>query len=172
MLLLTDMRTQTDMVSLPRALFVLLVLLAAALTFVPAQKRMELPRLAQEGIGGTVLLLYTLAFVPPPTGWLLSLPDMPVYVLLVVAVFLSSSALNRPFLSALRQRVIKQRIRRLDTREARRQSYEIGLVAAGVVVLAALRVLTWISGLLLVLIILTLELFFLSRFEPMAKLET
>ncbi len=172
MLLLTDMRTQADVVSWPRIIFMLLVLVASALTFVPIQQRMALPRLALEGIGGMALLCYTLAFVPPPTGWLLSLPDTPVYLLLLVAAFWSSSALNRPFLYALRLRIIKQRARRLDTREARRQSYEIGLVVVGVILLAGLRVLTWISGLLLVLIVLTLELFFLSRFEPMAKLET
>ncbi len=45
---------------------------------------------------GSSLLLYTLAFVPPPTGWLLSLPDTPVYLIFAAALFWSASALAMP----------------------------------------------------------------------------
>ncbi len=58
-----------------RVIFYALVLAAGLLTFVPFQRRLGLPGLALEGVAGSFLLLYTLAFVPPPTGWLLALPE-------------------------------------------------------------------------------------------------
>src|SRR5215207_8824589 len=68
------------------------LLLAGLLTFVPFQRQLGLPGLALEGIAGSFLLLYTLAFVPPPTAWLLALPDTTVYVLLALGLFWSISA--------------------------------------------------------------------------------
>jgi hypothetical protein len=142
------------------------VLVAGLLTFVPVEQRMELPGLTVEGTGGTVLLLYTLAFVPPPTGWLLSLPDLPVYGLFALAVFWSVAATALPFVHAIRQRVIKQRPRRLSVQESHRQSHEVGFLVASLVVLAGLRVLTVVSFLLLVLIVITSELLMLARSKP------
>ncbi|NJN67824.1 MAG: hypothetical protein HC884_14505 [Chloroflexaceae bacterium] len=139
--------------------------MAGLLTFVPIERRMELPGLAVEGTGGTMLLFYTLALVPPPTGWWLSLPDLPVYGLLMLAVFWSAAATTLPFVHAIRQRVIQQRPRRLNVREAHRQSHEIGFLAASLVVLSGLRVLTVVSFLLLALIVVTSELLILARSE-------
>jgi uncharacterized iron-regulated membrane protein len=126
---------------------------------------MGLPSLAFEGVGGTALLFYTIAFVPPPTGWLLSLPDLPVYMLLILSLFWTSSAVVLPFVYAAGQRLFKHRARRRDFRRARRQSYEIGLLVACLAVLAALHVLSWVSLLLLVLILVIGELLLLSRIE-------
>lgn len=158
LLFLVPLRAETGVLSPMRLLFYVLVLAAGLLTFVPVQQRMGLPYLAAEGIGGSALLCYTLACVPPPTEWLLSPPDLPVYSLLIVATFWSVSALVLPFVYALRQRVVKQRVVRLNVGEARRQSYEIGMLAAGMIIFAGLRVLTWISLLLLALILLAIEL--------------
>ncbi len=146
-----------------RLLFYLLVVGAALCTFVPVQRALGLPALAREGTAGCGLLFYTLAFVPPPNDWLFALPDMPVYMLLMVAVFWSSSALVQPFVYVLRQHIVRQRGQRLNPATARRHAHEVGIIAAGVVVLAGLRVLTWISLLLLVLIVMTTELLWLSR---------
>ena len=148
-----------------RIIFYLLVLLAGLLTFVPFQRRLGLPGLAFEGVAGTFLLLYTLAFVPPPTAWLLSLPDTPVYVLLALGLFWSVSATVLPLVYALGKRAFRQRARQYDLRRARRQSHEVGALVALCSLLAGLRVLTPIPVLLLALIIGVAELLFLSFVE-------
>lgn len=163
MLLLVNLRQEMGPFTPLRLLYTTLVVSAGLLTFVPIQQALELPRLAWEGTLGTFLLFYTLAFVPPPTRWLLSLPDMPVYGLLIVALFETTSIITLPFLALLHQRRTRQRVHRIDVQQARRHSYEVGLLATGVVVLAGLRVLTWISALLLLLILVTMELLILSR---------
>jgi hypothetical protein len=163
LLLLGDLHRETDPLAPQRLLFYTLVLASCLLTFVPVQYALNLPRLALEGVMATFVLIYTLAFVPPPTGSLLFLPDLPVYVLFIAALFWSSSAVALPFVYAAGQRIFKQRARRLDVGRAWRQSYEVGMLFAWVLILAALQVLTWVSLLLLVLIIGTAEVLFLSR---------
>jgi len=148
-----------------RIIFYALVLLAGLLTFVPFQRRLGLPGLALEGVAGSCLLLYVLAFVPPPTAWLLALPDMPVYVLLALGLLWSISAAVMPAIHALGRRAFRQRARQYDLRRARRQSHEIGLLAALCVGLAGLRVLTPVPVLLLALILGVAELLFLSFVE-------
>lgn len=145
-----------------RVLFYLLTLTAAVLTFVPVQRRLNLPGLAFEGIVGTALLLYMLAFVPPPTDWLLALPDAPVYVLLALAVFWAVSAILMPLTYAAGRVLFRERARQYDRRRARRQAHEIGLLAALCVALAGLRVLTPLGIMLLALILVVVELLFLS----------
>lgn len=163
LLLLADLRADTHPLALQRLIYYVLVLGGGLLTFVPIQQRMELPGLAFEGVIGSALLLYALAFVPPPTGWLFALPDLPVYLLLILSVFWTVAALALPFVYAIGQRMFRQRLRRLDIRRARRQAHLIGLFAACILLLASLRVLTWVSLLLLTLILVIAELLFLSR---------
>jgi hypothetical protein len=126
------------------------------------QLRLETPGLALEGTIGAALLLYTLAFVPAPTNWLLSPPDAPVYALLALAVYLFGAALALPFVAAVGQRLLRQRVMRYDRRRMRRQAHEVGAVLALCVVLAGLRVLTPLGVLLLILIVIVAELMFLS----------
>ncbi|NTV64769.1 MAG: hypothetical protein HGA65_14740, partial [Oscillochloris sp.] len=49
-----------------------LVLAAGLLTFGPVEYALAMPGLTVEGVVGAVLLLYGLAFVPPPSDWLLA----------------------------------------------------------------------------------------------------
>ncbi len=163
LLLLADLHAEAGPLAPQRLLFYTLVLAAGLLTFVPIQRAMGLPRLALEGVGGTALLCYTLAFVPAPTDWLLSLPDLPVYLLFFVALFWSVAAIVLPFIYAIGQRIFQQRARRLDLRRARRQAYGVAAFVSFAAALAGLRVLTWVSLLLLALILITAELLFLSR---------
>lgn len=148
-----------------RALFYLLALGAGLLTFVPLQQQLRVPGLALEGVAGSFLLLYTLAFVPPPTGWLLSPPDAPVYVVLAAALFWCVAALALWPVYAAGQRLFRQRARQYDRRRARRQAHEIGALAALCVGLAGLRVLTPVGVGLLALILVVAELLFLSFVE-------
>lgn len=165
LLLLADLRAEPHPLAPQRIFFYVLVLTGGLLTFVPVQMRMRLPRLAFEGVTSTALLCYIIAFVPPPTGWLFALPDLPVYLLFITTLFWSTSALVLPFSYALGKHVFKQRARQMDTRRARRQAHECGLLFALAATLAGLRVLTWVSFLLLVLIMITAEILLLSRIQ-------
>ena len=165
MLLSANLEASHDLLAPVRVIFYALVLLAGLLTFVPFQRRMELPGLALEGVLGSFLLFYTLAFVPPPTAWLLALPDTAVYVLLALSLFWSISATAMPAVFALGRRAFRERARRYDLRRARRQAHELGLLAALCVGLAGLRVLTPVPVLLLALILAVAELLFLSFVE-------
>jgi hypothetical protein len=149
-----------------RVIFYALVLAAGLLTFVPFQRRLDLPGLALEGVAGSFLLLYALAFVPPPTGWLLALPDLPVYLILALALFWCVSAATLPVVYAIGRRVFHQRARQYDLRRARRQAHELGLLVVLCVGLAGLRVFTPVAALLLALILVAAELLFLSIVEP------
>ncbi len=149
-----------------RMVYYIVVAAAALLTFVPVERQLHLTGLAIEGVSGTALLLYTLAFVPPPTGWLLSPPEAPVYGVMALATFWFFASLAMPLLYAAGQRLFKQRARRYDRRRARRQAYEIGLLAALMIILAGLRTLTPVAVVLVALIIGVVELLFLSFVEP------
>jgi hypothetical protein len=146
-----------------RLIFYFLVVLAGLLTFLPCERWLAIEGLTMQGVGGTALLAYTLAFVPAPSEWLLYLPDMPVYALLLLGIWLSVAAVSLPFIVVLGQRFFAQRALAGDLRRSRRQSHELGLLAATTMALAGLRVLTWVSLLLLVLIIVIAELLFLSQ---------
>jgi hypothetical protein len=165
MLLSANLEAAHELLAPVRVIFYVLVLTAGLLTFVPFQRRLGLPGLALEGVAGSFLLLYTLAFVPAPTAWLLALPEATVYVLLALGLFWSVSAAIMPAIHALGRRAFRQRARQYDLRRARRQAHELGLLAALCVGLAGLRVLTPVPVLLLALILGVAELLFLSFVE-------
>lgn len=169
LLLRGNLHLEVDLLAPQRLLFYTLTLAAGLLTFVPIQHAQGLPRLALEGVVSTFVLIYTLAFVPPPTKWLFSLPEIPVYVLFIAALFWCTTAIFLPFIYAAGQRIFHQRARRMDVRRARRQAYEVGIFVSCIAVLAALQVLTWVSLLLLLLILFTAELLFLSRIEVQTR---
>lgn len=160
-----ELEAERNVMSVPRLIFYTLVLGAGLLTFVPAQRWLQLPGLAFEGVMGSSLLLYTLAFVPPPTGWLLALPDTPVYLIFAAALFWSASAIAMPPVYALGKWIFRQRARQYDLRRARRQSHEFGALVAASAGLAGLRLFTLFGVGLVVLILVVVELLFLSFVE-------
>ncbi len=155
--------------SLQRIFFYALALAAPLLTFAPIERAMGLSGLTVEGTLGAMLLLNCLAFVPAPSDWLLALPDLPVYGLLIMALFLCGAAVMRPFIHAATARLFQARARVYDSRRVRRQSYELGLLLATVAALAGLRVLTWVSLLLLAVALVIAELLFLSQVRTEAS---
>jgi hypothetical protein len=165
LLISADLAALPDLLAPSRLIFYALVLAAGLLTFVPIQRRLGLPGLAFEGVLGSFLLLYTLAFVPPPTAWLLAPPDAVVYLLLALGLFWSVAAAVMPLTYALGRRLFRQRARQYDPRRARRQAYEFGMLVALCVGLAGLRVLSLVSVVLLALILVVAELLFLSFVE-------
>lgn len=140
--------------------------LAAALTFIPVQVRLGLPGVGWQAMLGFGLLGYLLAFVPAPTGWLLDLPDLPVYLLLFFAVFYAVTATIVPLSYLIGQRFYKLRIHRLDVGRARRQGYEVGLLIVVTLGMAGLRVLTPMTFGLLVLVVVLTEALLLSQVQP------
>jgi hypothetical protein len=165
MLLAVGLDAERSVLAPARLIFYGLVLTAGLLTFVPAQRQLGLPGLALEGIAGTFLLLYTLAFVPPPTAWLLSPPDTPVYLIFALALFWSISAISIPLAYTAGKRLFHQRARQYDLRRARRQAHEVGALVALCAGLAGLRALTLVAVALLALIAVVAELLFLSFVE-------
>jgi hypothetical protein len=163
LLLFGNLAAEREPLALQRVLFYALILAAPLLTFAPVERSLHLPGLTVEGVIGAFALLYSLAFVPAPRAWLLALPELPVYTLLLMALFLCGAALSRPLIHGVSVRLFRARARALDNRRVRRQSYEVGLLVAMVAALAGLRVLTWISLVLLVLALLIAELLFLSQ---------
>ncbi len=138
-------------------------LLAALLTFGPLQWRLGLAGLGWQGALGWTLLGYTLAFVPPPTGNLLELPDLPVYLLLFLGAFYATASVVFPLAFVLGQRLFTDRLQRLDVRRARRQGYEAGGFVVLLLILAGLRVLTPLTGGLLLIVVGLLETLLLSQ---------
>jgi hypothetical protein len=169
LLLFGGLAAGDDPLSLQRLLFYALGLAAPLLTFAPVERAMGLSGLTVEGTVGAALLLYCLAFVPAPRDWILDLPDLPVYGLLLAALFLCGAAVSRPFIHAGTARLFEARARAHDGRRVRRQSYELGLLLAVVAALAGLRVLTWVSLLLLAVALAIAELLFLSQFRAEAS---
>lgn len=162
----------TDVVQLeqrglqPRLLVPLTWALAAAVTFIPIQLRLAIPGVGWQSMVGFGLLGYLLAFTPAPTGWLLDLPDLPVYLLLFFALFYTVTAMVVPLTYLLGQRWYKLRIHRMDVGRARRQAYEIGLLLVVTLALASLRVLSPVTFGLLALVIVLTEALLLSQVQP------
>ncbi|MCS6882609.1 MAG: hypothetical protein RMK84_14895 [Oscillochloridaceae bacterium] len=163
LLLFGNLAAEPEPLALQRLLFYALSLTAPLLTFAPVERSLDLRGLTVEGVIGSFTLLYSLAFVPAPRNWLLALPELPVYTLLLMALFLCGAAVSRPFIHGISARLFRARARALDSRRVRRQSYELGFLVAMVAALAGLRVLTWVSLLLLVLALVIAELLFLSQ---------
>lgn len=148
-----------------RFLFYGLALAAPLLTLVPLERATGLLGLTIEGSVGLVILIVMLAIVPAPRAGLLALSELPIYGLMLLALFLSVSALARPLIYQANLRFWPVRALPTNSRRVRRQSYEVGLLPVAMAVLAALRVFTWIS-LLLVLVILLLTELLISIWAP------
>jgi hypothetical protein len=143
-----------------RLLFYGLALVAPILTLVPIERATGLLGLTVEGSVGLALLLAMLAIVPAPRAGLLALSELPIYGLMLLALFLSVSALVRPLIYQANLRFWPVRALPTNSRRVRRQSYAVGLLPVAIATLAALRVFTWISLLLVLVILVIIELLF------------
>ena len=144
-----------------RLLFYGLALATPLLTFIPIERATGLLGLTVEGSVGLALLLVMLAIVPAPRAGLLTLSELPIYGLMLLALFLSVSVLVRPLIYQVNLRFWTVRALPTNSRRVRRQSYEVGLLPVAIATLAALRVFTWISLLLVIVILVITELLFL-----------
>ncbi|HEY1011595.1 MAG TPA: hypothetical protein VGE07_02750, partial [Herpetosiphonaceae bacterium] len=132
------------------------------LTWGPLQWATRLKVLTWRGTVGWGMLLWTLAFVPPPSAPLVAgLPDLPVYALLFASVFLAGDALALPALYVRSLRRAHLRTVRLDLRQPKRQAAECGLFLALCVALAAINALTPVSMILMLAILVLSEMMIL-----------
>ncbi len=162
-LLLTTPSPVEQVGFLPRLLTPLVWALAASVTFIPLQVRLALANIGWQGVVGWGLLGYLLAFVPPPTGSLLELPDVPVYLLFFLAVFYATITAVMPLIYLLGQR--KVHIQPLDLDRIRRQAYGIGLLVVAVLVMASIRVLSPLTFGLAALVLVLTEVLLLSQMQ-------
>lgn len=138
------------------------------LTYVPMEYYFHARGLAMRGIFGLVLAVQIVLYVPAPTNSLLWLPDVPVYVLVSVALYWLLSTLCLPITYVIGQLVFRQRARRYDVRRAWRQAREIGLVVVGLFGLFGLHAFTPLLIIPWVFMIVIAEILFLSFIEPTA----
>jgi hypothetical protein len=169
-LLFTGSSAVAPQFSSPRLTFAVVWIIAATVTFLPIEFRLGLPGLTVQGVAGWTFLGYLLAYTPPPlaTGWLLDLPDLPVYLLFFLALFYAVSAAMLPLTFLGGQRLWAHRLHQLDMRRARRQAYEIGILMVGLMVLAGLRALSPLTGFLFAAVVLLIEMLLLSQVAPEA----
>ncbi len=132
-------------------------------TWVPVQWALRLKALTWRGTIGWTLVLWCLAFVQAPqrriTG---NLPELPVYLLFLLGVFLALSAVVMPILYLRSIRRSGNRRTRFDTRRPQRQANEVALFIAVCLILAAMNVLELTTVLLVVAILTLSELLLLS----------
>lgn len=146
----------------PRLIFGALVTGLGLLTWGPLQWATRLKILTWRGTVGWGILLWTLAFVPPPTRPIVAgLPDLPVYLLLFGGVFLAGHALALPVLYVRGLRRYHARAVRFDLRRPQRQANEFGLFLSLCCALAAINALTIVSMLLMIAILGLSEMMFL-----------
>ena len=146
-----------------------LVVLAATValgTFAPVESVLRANGLTIRGVLGTVLLTHVIVYMPVPSKSILSLYEIPVYLIVAIAVFYSVGSFAMPVFYAIGKRVFQKRSRRHDTRRAWRQSTELGAFLFGCVILVGLRAFTPMLAGLWVMMVVFAEYIFLSYIEP------
>ncbi|MBU6334569.1 MAG: hypothetical protein KGS47_09215 [Chloroflexi bacterium] len=145
-----------------RFVFLMIVALAATLSFLPFEQRLGLRSLTAEGASATVLTVIVIVMVPAPNGWLLMPSETPVYVALALSVTFAISAAALPWTYLAGQRLFRHRARRFDIGRARRQAFGIGVWTGLLVLLAGLHMLSAVTAALVLLMVAALELLWLS----------
>jgi hypothetical protein len=138
------------------------------LTYVPMEYYFRARGLAMRGVLGLFLIVQIILYVPTPTNSLLWVPDVPVYLLVSMALYWVLSTMCVPLTYIIGQMVFRQRARRYDVRRAWRQASEIGLTVVGLFGLFGLRALTPLLIIPWILMIVIAEVLFLSFIEPPA----
>jgi hypothetical protein len=138
------------------------------LTYVPMEYYFRARGLAMRGVLGLFLAVQIILYVPTPTNSLLWLPDVPVYLLVSMAIYWVLSTLCVPVTYVIGQLAFRQRARRYDVRRAWRQASEIGLMVVGLFGLFGLHAFTPLLIIPWILMIVIAEVLFLSFIEPPA----
>ena len=139
--------------------------LVGLLTFLPFEMVHAVDGITVRGVAGMVLAILVLVYVPEPTQSLLAMSEVPVYVLAVFAIYWLVSSLCMPVLYVIGLRLFTRRARRYDVRRSYRQAAELALAVAGMFVLFALRALTPMLMVLWVVMLVIVEVIFLSFSE-------
>jgi len=135
-------------------------------TFAPVESTLRVNGLTVRGMFGAIVLTHIIVYMPVPTQSMLTLAEIPIYIIVGTALFYTIASLGMPVLYALGKRVFSHRSRRHDVRRAWRQSTELGALVFGCVVLLGLRAFTPMLAGLWVLMVVFAEYIFLSYIEP------
>ena len=135
-------------------------------TFGPVESVLRTNGITVRGMFGLVVLTHVIVYVPVPSRSILSLAEVPVYLIVALALFYTVGSLAMPVMYALGKRVFARRSRRHDARRAWRQATELGAFLFGCVILIGLRAFTpMLAGLWLLMVVFA-EYIFLSYIEP------
>ncbi|MFN7471221.1 MAG: hypothetical protein ACK5S9_06180 [Roseiflexaceae bacterium] len=135
-------------------------------TFGPVESVLRTNGITVRGMFGLVVLTHVIVYVPVPSRSILSLAEVPVYLIVALALFYTVGSLAMPGMYALGKRVFARRSRRHDARRAWRQATELGAFLFGCVILIGLRAFTpMLAGLWLLMVVFA-EYIFLSYIEP------
>ena len=138
-------------------------------TFGPIESVLRTNGITVRGMFGLVVLTHVIVYVPVPSRSILSLADIPVYLIVAFALFYTVGSLAMPVMYAIGKRVFARRSRRHDARRAWRQATELGAFLFGCVILTGLRAFTpMLAGLWLLMVVFA-EYIFLSYIEPPAE---
>jgi hypothetical protein len=135
--------------------------LAPLLTFMPIGRTLKIPLYELEAVVAWSMLLFVVTFVDPG-----SYPSLPVLLLFLVSLTMSLATIFTLVSYAVGYRLLTRRSQRYDFLRARREGYLISMFLVGVLLLHLLDVLSIINATLLLLIVVLLEVFLLSRGTP------
>lgn len=141
-------------------------LIVGLLTFVPIEYFFRIRGVAVRGVIGLLLFVQVVLYVPAPTDSILWVPDIPVYVLVGMALYWLISSLFVPLTYLLGKVFFVRLSRRYDIQRAWRQSREIALYCVGLFGLFGLRAFILLLVVPWTLMILIAEVVFLSYVEP------
>ncbi len=135
-------------------------------TFGPVESVLRTNGISVRGMFGLVVLTHVIVYVPVPSRSILSLAEVPVYLIVALALFYTVGSLAMPVMYVLGKRVFARRSRRHDARRAWRQATELGAFLFGCVILIGRRAFTpMLAGLWLLMVVFA-EYIFLSYIEP------
>lgn len=135
-------------------------------TFGPIESVLRTNGITVRGMFGLVVLTHVIVYVPVPSRSILSLSEIPVYLIVALGLFYTVGTLAMPVMYAVGKRVFLRRSRRNDAPRAWRQATELGAFLFGCVILIGLRAFTpMLAGLWLLMVVFA-EYIFLSYIDP------
>jgi hypothetical protein len=153
-----DVGSVTAFAQWDRAVAYALFIFAPLITFMPIARALQIPLYDLEAVVGWSTLLYVLTFINPGET-----PALPVLLLFLISLMMSLATIFTLVSYAIGYRLLTRRSQQYDFLRARREGYLVSMFIVGCLLLHVLNVLTIINGTLLLLIVLLLEIFLLSR---------
>jgi hypothetical protein len=144
-------------------------IVVALLTCGPVEQRLRAYGLTIRAMVGLAVVTHIVVFMTVPTRSMLTLSEIPVYVLIAVGVVLTVGSTGMPVAYAIGKRLFARRSRRHDVSRAWRHAMLCGAGLSGMIVLIGLRAFTPILAGLWVLMLAFFEYIVLTYSEPIVQ---